>query len=134
MELRLPSGFGGVFADLFVHDHRAISLQDTADIWPDVEANEVVAALQQLFEGSIEYVGLIGDMSEIQTADEGGGYILGRDHFGAGFVRYPSILTAEQVQAAFLAFHTGDRDCGLSWAAAAPVEEPKKKRSFFRRG
>jgi hypothetical protein len=134
MELRLPSGGGGLFADFFVNDHRAISIQDTADIWPDVEANEVVAALQQLFEGTIEYVGLIGDMSEVQTADAGGGYVLERDHFGTGFVRYPSNLTAEQVQAAFLAFHAGDRECGLDWGAAAQVEEPKKKRGFFRRG
>lgn len=131
MELRLPGG-SGFLDDLLDGSGRPRVERDNADFVVDPNPSEVAGVLGQLFEGCIEYVGLNGDVAWIQTADAGRGYILERN-LGDDVVQFPSVLTAEQVQAAFLAFHAGDVHCGLDWAAAPVVAEPKPKRGWFTR-
>ena len=133
MDLRVPSGSGGFLDELLSSGPESI-MRDDADYWPDVNPAQVVEALARHFRGEIEYVGLNNDPEWIQVAQQrGGGYVFersGRD--GEDLFQYPSMLSAEQVQAAFLAYLGGDRDAGLPWPAEAPVA-PKKKRGWFRR-
>jgi hypothetical protein len=110
MELRLPGD------------------QTVADVRPD----DVVVALGHLVAGDYEFVALEGEIAWLQTADVPGGYVLERSFGGPEPEAQPSPLSADQVQAAFLAFLAGDVNCGLPWPEPAPVE-PKKKRGFFRR-
>lgn len=106
-------------------------MRDDADHLANVQPHEVVEALGSMFRGNIEYVGLNDEVAWIQTAPEGHGYVFERSGPDGGLVQFPSLLTAEQIQAAFLAFLAGDIDAGLSWPVA-PAAAPKKKRWFGR--
>ena len=106
-------------------------MRDDADHLANVRPNELVDALGSMFRGELEYVGLNDDIAWIQSAQEGDGFVLERSGPDGGLVQYPQLLSAEQVQAAFLAFLSGNLDAGLQWPAAPPAP-PKKKRWFSR--
>lgn len=136
MDLRVPSGgrsllswWGGDSDD----DARSLIEEDSADVFSDVSTEDVADALGQLFDGNFEYVGLEGEDGWIQTADAPGGYVFERSVSDDGVVAHPVTLSADEVRAAFLAFHGGDVDCGLDWSAAPAGAGPKPKKGWFRR-
>lgn len=136
MDLRVPGGSSGFLASLWGDrddDERMFQELDTADVLSDVAAQDVVDALGQLYEGNFEFVGLESEDGWVQTADTRGGYFFERSVADDDVVRFPSVLSAEQLTDAFLRFYEGDVDAGLDWTAAPVVAETKPKRGWFRR-
>lgn len=139
MELRLPgSGTLGELIKNAVLDNMT-SPGDNITVdryrsrhYDGVSAEEVSAVIDLLGDGSLEYVGLIDTESEVQAAEVPGGFVFER-RLGDEFVPHRDTLTLDQLRAAFLAFHAGDLDAGLTWPEAPPPPEPKKRRGLFRR-
>lgn len=140
MELRLPGSgtlrdlIGGAAWDLLTDPGDYVSTQrDTARRYDGVSPGEVAEAINLLGSGSLEYVGLIGDVAEIQAADVPGGYVIERS-LGDEFVAHSRTLDVDELRAAFLAFLDGDVDAGLGdWPEAPPQPERKKRRLFGKR-
>lgn len=139
MELRLPgSGTLGEFVKGAIIDHitdvgdNISQTRDTDRKFHGATPEDVVHAVDLLAERSVEYIGLVDVEAEIQAIDVPGGFSIERS-LGEEFVAYPATLSHEELRAAFLAFHAGDVDCGLTWPEPPPKPE-RTKRGWFRRG
>lgn len=139
MELRLPgSGTLDEFIIGAIIDHvtdvgdNISQTRDTDRKFAGASAEDVIHAVGLLAERQVEYIGLIDQGVQIQAIDVPGGFSIERS-LGDEFVAHPATLSHDELRAAFLAFHAGDIDCGLTWPEPPPKPE-RTKRGWFRRG
>jgi hypothetical protein len=133
MQLRLPGRPD--FIDKFLerdHDHHWNGLPDFSALMDDVDVELVELAIEQIGAGQIEYVGLNGDGVSIQAGQFPDGLVLERSFNDRNWVQHPGPFDAAALRVAFVAFHGGDVDAGLTWPEAPEVEE-KPRRGLFRR-